>query len=93
MTTHIPRLLSRNETAARLHVSPRTVTRRAQAGELPHVANGGLLQFWEDDVDAYLRERYRAKREKRVPAPAPVVRRPVDLEPNLAAIRPNPRTK
>lgn len=61
MTRHAPagygedRLLTREEVAARLGVSPRTVARLAlESGELPYVRIGRLARFRPEDVAALI---------------------------------------
>ncbi len=52
------RLLTVAEVAAHLRVSTMTVYRLLKAGELPSVRIGKSFRVREDDLDAYLAERY-----------------------------------
>jgi excisionase family DNA binding protein len=52
------RLLTVAEVASHLRVSTMTVYRLLKAGELPSVRIGKSFRVREDDLDAYLAERY-----------------------------------
>jgi len=69
MSSHAPadygevRLLTREEVAAQLGVSPRTVARLAlESGELPYVRIGRLARFRPADVAALIERRLNDER-------------------------------
>jgi len=69
MSSHVPaqyadvRLLTRDEVAAQLCVSPRTVARLAlESGELPYVRIGRLARFRPADVEALIERRLNDER-------------------------------
>jgi excisionase family DNA binding protein len=53
-----PRLLTPNEVAEHLRVSTMTVYRLIKSGELRAARIGKSFRISEDDVDAYLQDRY-----------------------------------
>ncbi len=53
-----PRLLTPNEVADQLRVSNMTVYRLIKAGELRAARIGRSYRITEDDVDAYLQDRF-----------------------------------
>ena len=53
-----PRLLTPNEVAEQLRVSTMTVYRLIKAGDLRAARIGKSFRISEDDVDAYLQDRY-----------------------------------
>jgi excisionase family DNA binding protein len=50
-------LVTAEEVAAVLKVSPKSVYRWAQQGRLPAFREGRLIRFRESDVEAFIRER------------------------------------
>jgi excisionase family DNA binding protein len=50
------RLLTKQDVAARLNVSTRTVQRLHLSGELKALRVGGSVRFHPDDVDAYVQQ-------------------------------------
>jgi excisionase family DNA binding protein len=52
-------LITKNELAARLKVSPRTIDRWCASRALPHLRAGSRKRFCESDVDAFLRRHVR----------------------------------
>lgn len=69
-------LLERADVAARLNISPRTLTDLVARREIAHVRVGKLLRFNASDVDAYL------ARQRRPAAPPP----PATSTPALQAL-------
>lgn len=67
------RLMSTSQAAKKLATSPTTLRRMFHNGELPAVRVGGLLKFYEHDLDAYL-DANTIRNSKREPA-APIIRR------------------
>ena len=53
-----PRLLTPNEVAEHLRVSTMTVYRLIKSGDLRAARIGKSFRISEDDVDAYLQDRY-----------------------------------
>lgn len=71
MPADTPAFFTVNELAARFSVTPITIRRLADSGELPAVRFGRVLRFDPADVDAYLARQRGAKR----PAKNTVARR------------------
>lgn len=52
-----PELLTPSEVAKLFRVDPKTVTRWAEAGKLPHIRTlGGHRRFWAEEVHRLLQE-------------------------------------
>lgn len=64
------RLLTTREVAAKLGLSPASVLRRWQAGELPGFRlASNVLRFDENELDAWLAERHRGPQATIPPSP------------------------
>lgn len=55
----IARLITAEEAAERLAVSPRHVRQLIARRELPVVRVGGAVRVWSSDIDTYIREHRR----------------------------------